>query len=42
MPPLCALLKNNNLRHEWRLTKGDHNWPVRREYLTDFAPRLFQ
>jgi enterochelin esterase family protein len=37
-----ALLKEKNLRHEWRLTDGDHSWPVWRVYLADFAPLLFQ
>ncbi|HEY9175065.1 MAG TPA: alpha/beta hydrolase-fold protein [Verrucomicrobiae bacterium] len=37
-----ALLKENNVRHEWQLTDGDHSWPVWRKYLAEFAPRLFQ
>lgn len=37
-----ALLKEQNLRHEWHLTDGDHSWPVWRKYLADFLPRLFQ
>lgn len=37
-----ALLKENNLRHEWQLTEGDHSWPVWRKYLAMFAPKLFQ
>lgn len=39
---LIAALKNAGIRHEWRLTEGDHSWPVWRRYLADFAPRLFQ
>ncbi len=36
-----ALLKEKNVRHEWRLTEGDHSWPVWRRYLADFAPMIF-
>jgi enterochelin esterase family protein len=28
--------------HEWRLTPGDHSWPVWRDYLAEFAPKLFR
>jgi len=37
-----ALLKEKNIRHEWRLTDGDHSWPVWRIYLGDLVPRLFR
>ena len=37
-----AMLKGKNIRHEWRLTAGDHSWPVWRIYLGDLAPRLFR
>jgi enterochelin esterase family protein len=37
-----ALLKENNIRHEWHLTQGDHSWPVWRIYLGELAPRLFR
>ena len=36
-----AQLKEKEVRHEWRLTEGDHSWPVWRRYLADFAPLLF-
>ncbi len=35
-------LKESNIRHEWRLTEGDHSWPVWRKYLAEFVPKLFQ
>jgi enterochelin esterase-like enzyme len=37
-----VLLKEKAVRHEWRLTDGDHSWPVWRGYLAEFLPRLFQ
>jgi enterochelin esterase family protein len=37
-----AALKARNIGHEWRLTAGDHSWPVWRGYLADLAPKLFQ
>lgn len=37
-----ALLKKQNIKHEWFLTEGGHTWPLWRQYLADFAPRLFQ
>jgi len=37
-----ALLKEKNIRCEWRLTEGNHSWPVWRGYLAEFAPKLFQ
>ena len=37
-----ALLKANTIRHEWRLTEGNHSWPVWRVYLAELAPKLFQ
>jgi len=39
---LIATLKARNLNHEWRLTPGDHSWPVWRDYLAEFAPKLFR
>lgn len=39
---LVARLKEKGIRHEWLLTQGDHSWPVWRQYLADFAPRLFR
>jgi enterochelin esterase-like enzyme len=37
-----ASLKDKGIRHQWRLTAGDHSWPVWREYLAEFTPLLFQ
>ena len=39
---LAALLKEKGIRHEWRLTAGDHSWPVWRGYLAELAPLLFR
>jgi enterochelin esterase family protein len=39
---LIDALKAAKVKHEWHLTEGDHSWPVWRQYLTEFAPRLFQ
>lgn len=37
-----ALLKDKGIQHEWRLTEGNHSWPVWRIYLSELAPKLFQ
>lgn len=37
-----ATLKDKGVRHEWHLTPGNHSWPVWRDYLVQFTPRLFQ
>ena len=37
-----AVLKEKGVKHEWRLTEGDHSWPVWRRYLAEFAPLLFK
>ncbi len=37
-----ALLKEKNIRHEYVVTEGDHSWPVWRNYLVEFAPKLFR
>jgi enterochelin esterase family protein len=37
-----AALKDKAVRHEWHLTAGDHSWPVWRQYLAEFTPKLFQ
>jgi enterochelin esterase-like enzyme len=37
-----ALLKEKGIRHDYAVTEGDHSWPVWRQYLTDFAPKLFR
>lgn len=36
-----ALLNEKGIRHEYLLTEGGHSWPVWRQYLVDFVPRLF-
>ena len=36
-----AALKEKNIHHEWHLTDGAHSWPVWRNYLGEFVPRLF-
>jgi enterochelin esterase-like enzyme len=39
---LAALLKEKGIRHEFKISAGDHSWPVWREYLAEFAPLLFR
>jgi enterochelin esterase-like enzyme len=36
-----ALLEAKGIRHTWRLTEGDHSWPVWRRYLRELLPLLF-
>ena len=36
-----AKLAAAGIRHEWHLTPGNHSWPVWRNYLVDFLPRVF-
>ncbi|HEY6226171.1 MAG TPA: alpha/beta hydrolase-fold protein [Verrucomicrobiae bacterium] len=36
-----AMLKENNIKHEWDVTEGNHSWPVWRNYLAVFVPKLF-
>lgn len=36
-----ATLKEKGINHEWFLTDGNHSWPIWRNYLGDFLPRLF-
>ena len=36
-----ATLTEKNIHHEWHLTDGGHSWPVWRNYLGEFVPRLF-
>jgi enterochelin esterase family protein len=36
-----AMLKENNIKHEWEVTEGNHSWPVWRNYLAVFVPKLF-
>ena len=35
------LLTARGVKHEFKLTEGNHSWPVWRRYLEDFLPRLF-
>ena len=35
-------LKEKGIEHQWRLTEGNHSWPVWRVYLAELAPLLFQ
>lgn len=39
---LINTLKARGITHEWRLTPGDHSWPIWRDYLAEFAPKLFR
>ena len=39
---LIETLKTHGIQHEWQQTAGDHSWPVWRNYLADFAPKLFR
>lgn len=34
-------LEEKKVQHTWRLTEGNHSWPVWRVYLAEFAPLLF-
>jgi enterochelin esterase-like enzyme len=37
-----ALLKEKGIHHEYVETEGNHSWPVWRQYLNGFAPKLFR
>jgi enterochelin esterase family protein len=37
-----ASLKEKGVNHTWRLTEGNHSWPVWRLYLAEFVPLVFQ
>ena len=39
---LDAALKDKGIKHEWRMSDGDHSWPVWRGYLAEVAPFLFK
>lgn len=39
---LITSLKEKGIRHEWTETPGDHSWPIWRNYLSEFAPKLFR
>jgi enterochelin esterase-like enzyme len=36
-----AYLKEKGVAHEYVVTEGNHSWPVWRDYLAQFAPKLF-
>jgi enterochelin esterase-like enzyme len=36
------LLEAKGIRHTYKITDGNHSWPVWRKYLAEFAPLLFQ
>ena len=36
-----AKLKTKGIDHQWRLTDGNHSWPIWRTYLAEFLPLLF-
>jgi len=36
-----AALKKSGIEHTYKLTPGDHSWPVWRSYLAEFVPMLF-
>jgi enterochelin esterase-like enzyme len=38
---LSDVLKTKEIRHELRITEGNHSWPVWRRYLGEFLPLLF-
>jgi enterochelin esterase-like enzyme len=38
---LVALLEEKGIHHTFRLSEGDHSWPVWRRYLNEMAPLLF-
>jgi enterochelin esterase family protein len=38
---LSDLLKAKEIRHELKITEGNHSWPVWRRYLGEFLPLLF-
>jgi enterochelin esterase family protein len=39
---LAALLKEKGIAHTYKVSEGDHSWPVWRGYLSEFAPLLFR
>jgi enterochelin esterase family protein len=36
------LLTSKNIKHTYKITEGNHSWPVWRRYLAEFAPMLFK
>ena len=39
---LDELLNARGIQHEFKLTEGNHSWPVWRRYLADFLPLVFR
>ncbi len=37
-----AFLNEKKFKHDWELTPGNHSWPVWRDYLAAFLPKLFR
>lgn len=37
-----AILENHHIQRQFKLTEGDHSWPVWRGYLEELLPLLFQ
>ncbi len=37
-----ALLDESHIKHDWNLTPGNHSWPIWRDYLAAFVPKLFR
>ena len=37
-----ALLEGKGVNHTFKITEGNHSWPVWRKYLAEFAPLVFQ
>jgi enterochelin esterase-like enzyme len=35
-------LEERGIRHTYKVTEGNHSWPVWRKYLAEFAPLVFQ
>ncbi|MDB6054069.1 MAG: putative esterase [Verrucomicrobiales bacterium] len=39
---LSAILDNHQIKHAFKITEGNHSWPVWRKYLVEFVPLIFQ
>jgi enterochelin esterase-like enzyme len=35
-------LSEKGIKHDYRVTEGDHSWPIWREYFAEFAPQIFK
>ena len=38
---LSDVLTKKEIRHDLKITEGNHSWPVWRKYLGEFLPLLF-